>query len=374
MTRVVIVGGGFAGLFALRRLARRRDVEVVLVDRRGEHHFNPLLPDLISRDIPPDCLRLGLANEARLRGARFARGEVERVDLSAGGVRLADGRRIGYDVLLLASGAETNFYGQDALRASCLTIDGVEGALAIRAAIEREPDAPALVVGGGYTGVEVATHIRRLDRRRGRRGRRIVIVDLADRLCAGVEEHFGQYVRRNVEALGIEFRPGVSLEERSERGALLTDGDRLDGALAVWTAGVHAGGHIRAMDAPKERQDRLAVDETLRVAERCYAAGDCAGAKRDGALLRLSVQFSISQGHHAAGNILREIDGRAPRAFRPVDLGYVVPMANFRGCGRILGVRSFGRLPSVMHYAMSAARSWGLDNRLGVAASVLAFR
>jgi NADH dehydrogenase FAD-containing subunit len=174
--------------------------------------------------------------------------------------------------------------------------------------------------------------------------------------------------------LGIEFLPGVSLEGCSDGAAALTDGRRLNGALAVWTAGVHAGAHIRAMEAPKERQDRLCVDETLRVGGRCYAAGDCAGAKRGGQLLRLSVQFSISQGHHAAGNILREIDGRRPVAFRPVDLGYVVPMANFRGCGRILGMRSFGRLPSVMHYLMSAARSWGLDNRAGVAASVLAFR
>lgn len=372
--RVVILGGGFAGLFAARRLSiAGGDVRVTLVDPREASEFLPMLPDLIGRALDPTTLQYPLADARSRWNFRHVRDAATGLDFNARRVHLSGGGRLGYDYLLIATGTRTNFYGQDELARRCLKLDSVADGVAIHRLVADAARAPEtlVVVGGGYTGVEVATNFwRALDRQHTRR--RIVLVDLADKLCANVAEEFADYVAGVVADLDIEVHLEDTVETIDAGRVTLRSGQTLTGAKVVWSAGVTAPEFIHALDLLQTRQGRLEVDEFLRArGDNVFAAGDAAAFRKDGDLLRMSVQFSISEGWRAGENILRSIGRKPLKAFRPVDLGYVVPMANFRGAGRILGRAFTGRIPALMHYVMCECRTWGLANRAKLLASLL---
>jgi NADH dehydrogenase len=366
--RVIIVGGGFAGLAAARRL-RSLDAEVVLIDPRGGGHFLPVLPDLISRDLPPGCLVYPHARAAARWGCRVVRDRVVAADLAGRTVRTPS-EALEYDALLLTCGARTNFHGQDAMRRASLTIENVPDALAIRAAAERPEVATFVVAGGGYTGVEVATHLWRLGRRTGRPPR-IVIAELLGELCKATPAAQG-CVWRQLARLGIEVRLETTVDAVEGDRIRLTSGESFDRARLVWTAGMRTDDFVFDVDAARTKQGRLWVDEFLRVDERCFAAGDVAAVDRgDKAPRRMSVQNALQGGRAAAGNIRRLLAGRPPERFGPYDPGYVVPLANMRGCGRIMGIRAGGVVPSLLHYLLSVTFSVGGRNRAELAAGIL---
>ncbi len=359
--RVILLGGGFAGLAAAKRLARA-GAEVVLVDPRGGTHFLPVLPDLVSRDLPPSCLVYPHARAVE-RWGLVARAEpAVELDLSGRSVRTPSGL-LEYDVLLIATGARTNFYGRDDLERVALSLDDVPDARRIRDEVGRARWRTLVVVGGGYTGVEVATHLRRRPARLGRRAR-VVLVERSEALCPALGPDVQRYVHREVARLGIEVRTGRTVAEATPENVQLDDGEAFDAARLIWTAGVRTGDLVQSLDREKNRQGRLYVDECLRIGERCFVAGDAAAVRGDGQdPLRMSVQLALQSGRCAGANIVRVLNGRPPKPFRLFDPGYVVPMAHFRGCGRVLGVPVQGLVPSLLHYALSVAFSFGLANR-----------
>jgi len=374
MKRVVIVGGGFAGLSAARRIGKRRGVEVLLIDRRDASEFLPLLPDLIGGRTGPESLRFPLADEARRLGVRFRRGDVSGIDIPGRQVDLA-GEKIGYDAAVLATGTETHYHGRNDLASFAHSTDSVADAEAIRKEADGGRRETFVIAGGGYTGVEVATNLWRRLKSSGRSGR-IVIVEPADRLCAGVPsptdggllmsaQTFPAYVERQMGRLGIETRLGTTVKGADGERVVLSDGEEFSRAMLVWCAGVHTGRIVRETKRYQTRQGRLCVDQCLRLDETTFVAGDAAAFVPDAAKreLRMGIQFSLCQGRRAAANVLRVLDGRPPKQFRPVDLGFVIPMAHGRACGRILGLPVTGRVPSWMHYFMCVFRTWGLANR-----------
>lgn len=367
----MVIGGGFAGLAAVRRLCRSgRGLDVTLVDRRADHHFLPVLPDLIGRDLPLKYVVCPLERYGARWGCRVLREQVTSVDLDG---RTADtaAQRLPFDFLVMASGSETDFHGREDLPNCALTLHSAEDVMAIRGAVAGNRYENFVVAGGGYTGVEAATNIVRACRRLGRAGR-IVIVEAAAALCSTLPGPLQAYIDMNVRGLGIETRFGTTVAEAGSEAVCLSNGESIPRALLVWTAGVRTGDMVQGLDHRKTAQGRLAVDECLRLREHCFAAGDAAGFSRSGRLLRMGVQFSISEGHCAAGNVLRAIAGRPPRRFRPFDPGYLVPMANNRACGVVMGVTMRGRLPSLLHYAMCVLRSRGAANRWGLLRALVA--
>ena len=367
MSSVVIVGGGFAGLWAAAHLPR--DIDVTLVDPRAQQHFLPLLPDLVGRKLPADALLLPLGGACERAGVSLVPEACTGFDLGRRAVVTGSGE-IGYDVLLIAGGSVSNFYGSDELAASALTLDSVDDALRLRDAVSGGEYRAYVVSGGGYTGVEAATNIRRLLVRRGRTGR-IVIVDPADALCVSIPDPYQAYIERNVRSMGVEVRLGVTVERAGEDGVRLSNGETVADALLVWTAGVRTPDFVAGLDLPKTKQGRLLVDEHLRIREGVFAAGDCAAVAQAGGHLRMGVQFAIAEGICAAENIARTVAGRPLRPFRPRDLGYVVPMANLRGCGRALGVPMRGVPPVLLHYLMCIYRTPGARRRVRLWAGLL---
>ncbi len=392
---VLIIGGGFAGLAAARTLRRHggRGVRLRLLDRHDHSAFLPMLPDLISGRVAARHIAYPIGRFCRRRRVEFVRDEVEHLDVAR---PAAHGRRGTYeaDFIILATGCETNYLGKADLPARTLGLKSIAEGVAIRrraeAALRRAPGAATpvfLVVGGGYTGVEAASHLAALCRAvthlsyaRLWRAARVVVVERGGEILGNVSPQVRQWAAGLVRGFGVTVRTESTVASLSAEGqARLSDGTVLQCAAVVWAVGVTPGEPAAGLEGPRRRGGRLAVDAHLRVpgAERVFAAGDVAGAVRPGGgeePLRMGVQFSLAAGRHAGQNVLAAIRGRRLRALDPWDPGYVIPLAPGRAAGRISGVELVGRVPYLMHYGLCVARSWGLVNRLGVLGDVLTRR
>ncbi|MFW6108071.1 MAG: NAD(P)/FAD-dependent oxidoreductase [bacterium] len=366
MSRALIIGGGFAGLAAAEMLRGRADV--LLLDCKPTHDFLPLLPDVIGERADPDLLTCELPAICGKLGVAFRNERVTSVRLDSQKVR-TDRSEFDYDYLIIASGSRTTFYGQAEIRQRAYKVDDVADARALLDALRREPRATCVVVGGAYTGLEVATNLWAYFRRHGAE-RRVIVCELQDRLLPAIRREFQRYAAENIERLGIDVRLETTVAEIDGDRVGLSSGDRVEGAVVIWAAGVEAADFVRALDVPKDKKGRLEVDRCLRLDGRAFAAGDSAYFAHGRPPLRMSVQFALGQGARAARNILRLERGRPPKPFRPFDPGYVIPMANNRSCGRILGVNTYGRLPTLAHYFMCIVRSRGLRRRLAMIADL----
>jgi NADH dehydrogenase len=364
--RVAIIGGGFAGLAAARALAlRRRELQVVLIDRRPAAEFLPLLPDMIGRGVPAAALQASLPRIAARLGCAFVQDTVVRLDLESRALDLQAGGRLSYDAALVACGVETEFYGQQRIQAAALKLNACADAAAIREALQARRPAAVVVAGGGYTGIEVATHVRRFcDGLRFHPD--IVVIEPLPAILNALPVAFQRYAADNLGRMRIE-----ALTQARVAGV---EGNRIgiipervfNDALLIWTAGVGTPAFVRDLPAPQNRQGRLEVDPFLRVADGCFAAGDAAAFAVKGAPLRMAVQFAVAEGCAAARNILDTLDGRPLRPYRPRDLGYVIPMANRRACGKVLGLTVTGRLPVWLHYGMCIFRAQDGGSRRGM--------
>jgi NADH dehydrogenase len=384
---VTILGGGFAGLAAAGELARRGvPVSVRLIDRREAGVFAPLLPDVISGRIRERHLAFPLAAHCRRLGVQFVRAEVRSIDPAAARVETSAGT-FDADFLLNALGCETNYFGQEDARRRAIGLKSLREAAAIRRAAatlltrpSREP-AHLVVVGGGYTGFEAASHLAYLAARltglgfrRLRQAARVLVLEKSDDVLRNCSPATRRWSRRLLAGLGVAVHTGVTTD-RFEPGAVrLTDGRVLRRALVVWSAGVSPEPVSAALADPNGGR-RLEVDHHLRLpdCERTFAAGDVAAPVPPGRRqpLRMGVQFSISGGQTAARNIVRAASGRELLSFDPLDPGYLVPLAPGRAAGVIMGREFRGRFPYLLHYFMGTVRSWGWTNRCGVLGDLL---
>lgn len=369
MKRVVILGGGFAGLFAARMLSRRGDVAVTLLDPRAESHFLPMLPDVVGRGFSREALTYPLRRAARRWGFTFVNEAAREIDADASTVWSAC-EALPYDALVVATGSTTNYHGQEGIRELSTPLEWFPHAMRIRDEATDPSVGTIVIAGAGYTGIEVATNLRRLANHRSLT-KRIVVVDPAEEICPVVPAKFRPYVAETCERMGIEVRLETTAQPLDGRTVELSDGERIAGAALVWSAGVRGVDLADQLDAEQTRSKRLVVDETLRVRENVFVVGDAAAVMREGCPLRMGVQFSISQGVLAGRNVARLLAGEPLEPYRPIDLGYVVPMANFRGCGVILGLGVRGVIPAMMHYVMCLYRTFGLEGRASLLASLL---
>jgi NADH dehydrogenase len=383
--RILILGGGFAGLAAARELGRRSrsDLSVRLVDRRARSVFLPLLPDAISHRIRPRYMGPSLVQLCRRFGVDFAQRCVRHIDPDSGLVE-TDRGTLRADVLLICLGCETRYFGNQQAHERAIGLRSLEEARRIRTALLRlardSHDASGsrphmLMVGGGYTGFETAGQAAYiLHRELGWPPESIperlpiVILEKAPDVLRTCSPTVRRWAREAVRHLGVEVRTRCTVEEFTDTGAVLTDGTEVPHALVTWSPGATPGEAAAALETPRVKGGRLAVDEFLRLPERetAFAAGDVAGPAPRGDVLRMAVQFSLGAGTVAARNALRTLAGKPLRRFDPPDLGYVVPLLPGRASGVVLGKEMWGRAPSLLHYVMCSLRSWRWEDRLGV--------
>ena len=370
MYRVVIVGCGFAGLFAAKAL-RRADVEVVVVDRTNHHLFQPLLYQvatgvLSEGDIAPpirDVLR-------HHRNTRVVLGEVVDADVDERRLTvdtLGKTTLLSYDSLIVATGASQSYFGHDEYARHAPGMKTIDDALELRGRIfgafeiaELEPDDAArepwltfAIVGAGPTGVELAGQVAELSRRSLRanfrrfdpRSARIILIDGADTVLPPYSERLRRRARRDLERLGVELRLGARVVGVDQTGVDIAgaDGqtDRIQARTKIWAAGVEGSqlGRLLAerSGASVDRAGRVEVtpDCSLPGHPELFVVGDLMSLKELPGLAEVAMQ----SGHHAAKTITRRLRGRKPKPFRYIDLGTMATIARFRA---VVSIGRFG--------------------------------
>lgn len=349
---------------------RRKDLETVLVDRKNCFNFLPLLPDVLGRNIPAELMAYPFKDICAALKARFVPDIAQAVSPDGRSVHLGSGLKLDCDYLILCCGTESNFYGNTGLRDSTYKLDNVFDALRLRQALDTGCYNNYLVAGGGYTGIEIAANLSLFLREKRRRSR-IIIVEKSPSILGPLPEWMKTYVSNNLSACGVEVKTGVSITETRAGRSVLSDGSVFGGSLAVWSAGVKAPDFIDRIPAQRTAQGRLKTDAYLRIGHTCFAAGDNACFSAGQGCLRMSVQFAITQGEICAKNILNDMDGLPPVEYKAFDPGYIIPMANDRACGLVLGRPVKGVLPVFLHYLLCLYRSRGQKNRVRLALLLL---
>lgn len=367
MNKVVIIGCGFGGLssiHALRKFIKRQDIAVTVIDKGLNFNFLPLLPDVIGREINSRFLTYPIKDLSKRYSFEFINAQITRVDLEQKKVYTSS-QRIDYNFLIIASGSETNFYGNEQIKQYAHKLDNADDAEVIHNAVEKDNFDSYLVAGGGYTGIEVATNLKKKLIKKSS-DKEIVIIERAPSILGPLPQWMKNYVIENLKRLNIGILLNTSIEKVDRNSVYLAGGDVFQNAMLIWTAGVKTSQFIQDLALEKNPQGRLKVDEYLRINDSCFAIGDPAYFSHKNAFLRMAVQFAIAEGECAARNIINSIKGRRLKEYKPLDLGYIIPMANNLSCGKVFGLNLKGGLPTLLHYFMCAYRSFGFRNKSGI--------
>jgi NADH:ubiquinone reductase (H+-translocating) len=396
--RVVVVGGGFGGLQAVRGL-RRAPVEVTLVDRRNFHLFQPLLYQVATGALSAGEIASPLRGILkRQRNARVVLGEVSGFDLERRRVLVGEGG-IDYDTLVVAAGAEHAYFGHDEWRSAAPGLKTVEDALKIRARILNAFEAAELerdgelrrawltfvVVGGGPTGVELAGQIAEIARDTLRRdfrdidpgSARIVLVEAAPRVLTGFHERLSARAAAALERLGVTPQLDRAVVDVHPHAVTVQTPDglqeRISTRTAVWAAGVQASGLAGeladASGASVDRAGRLVVGPDLALPgyPEVVALGDMAQVlDTDGRPQELPgvAPTAMQQGRYAARAIRARLSGRERRPFRYLDKGNVATIGRLKAVIELRGLRLSGILAWLTYLFVHLFYLVGLQNRL----------
>ncbi|MFA4854369.1 MAG: FAD-dependent oxidoreductase [Candidatus Omnitrophota bacterium] len=370
MKKIIIIGGGFAGLNVASRLSKYGlDLEVSIFDKRGHFDFLPLIPDAIGRQINPEFLQHNISDLSGKLKFKFIKEEVVSVDLGFRGVATCVST-YAYDFLVVASGSQTNFFGNQEMQDHAYALNSVDDVKKIQEALAGNRFENFVICGGGYTGVEAATNLWRYFKKKGLT-RKIIIVERAPAILGPLPDWMKLYARDNLINMEIDILANSSVEDIKEDRVAVSGGRVFTKAMVIWVAGVRTADFIQRLPVEKNPQGRIVVDEYLRFDQNCFCAGDTAYFGGKDNFLRMAVQFSITEGNHAAVNIIRSIKNLPLKKFKPLDLGYVIPMANNRSCGVVFGLKVQGMLATLLHFVMCIYRSIGLRNKMGVMAGLI---
>lgn len=358
---VVIVGGGFAGLYAARSL-RRAPVRLTVIDRRNHHLFQPLLYQVATAALSPGDIASPIRwILRRQRNVEVILADVRRVEPADHRVVLEDGE-VTYDYLILATGTTHAYFGRDEWRSVAPGLKTLEDALEIRRRVllaferaerqldpvKRQPLLTFVVIGGGPTGVELAGALAEISRKSlardfrhfDPRSARIVIVEGAPTLLGAFPEPLSAAARRDLDRLGVEVRTG-SIVTAVSKGRVEMGRDSIEAATILWAAGVAASPVGATLGVATDRAGRVLVEPDLTIPGHrdVFVVGDLASLKgADGKPLPGVAQVAIQMGKHAAASIVRAIDGRPYRTFKYRDLG------NMATIGRASAIADFGWL------------------------------
>src|SRR5205809_592672 len=342
--RVVIVGSGFGGLEAAKKLACK-NVDLTVIDRTNYHLFHPLLYQVATAALSPaDIAAPVRAILSRCRNAEVILAEVQSVNVDAKKVKTVD-MEIDYDYLILATGARHSYFGHDAWEKLAPGLKSLEDAIELRRRIlmafeyaEKITDEEArraamnfVVIGGGPTGVEMAGAIAEISRHTLAKDfrhidpsqARVILIEGEPRLLAAYPEDLSASAKKQLTDLGVEVRTATRATNLTE-GGVQVDGDFIPCRVKMWAAGNNASFVGKTLGIPVDRVGRVIVKDDLTIPghPEVQVIGDLANfSHQTGEPLPGISPVAMQQGRHAARNILRMITNRKPRRFRYWDKG-----------------------------------------------------
>lgn len=363
---IVIVGAGFGGMAAAKYLANQKKklkgYSIYLIDQKKNYEFIPMLPDLIAGWLEPEAISINLEKFSKKRGINFIHDSVKRIDLGKKKVT-ATQREISYKYLIIAAGSETNFFGNRELSLNCRKLDSAKDALKIKTDLiskARQEKINVIVVGGGYTGLEIATNAHFLLTKK-KLPFSITVVEKADTILKMVPARIKQIAKRELKRLGIRIISGDSLKKYKGGLAQLESGQEFKNSFCIWSAGVKTSSFIQNLDLEKAK-GRLIVDQNLNFKgkndQSVFVIGDSAAfitKKKES--LRMAIMFAIGQGKKAAKNIVNQINGKDLVDYKPIDLGYLIPLTYKKAPGVVIGAPVGPRLGYLLHYYMCFYRA-----------------
>lgn len=377
--RIVVVGGGAAGLELATRLGdrvgRREWASVTLVECARTHLWKPLLHAVAAGSIDPGEYEVNYLAQAHWHGFRYRFGEMIGLDRGRREVRLGatvdeEGREItpsrsvGYDTLVIAIGSVTNDFGTRGVAQYAVPLETPAQAArfnrrlvnaCLRAQTQEDPvrlgQLHVAIVGAGATGTELAAELYRttrevvafgLDRIDPQRDIRIVLIEAAERILPGLPQRISEATHRLLAEMGVEIRTGAKVEEVTAEGLRLGDGSFIHSELVVWAAGVQAPVVLAQLDGLEvNRINQLVVEPTLQTTRdpAVFAIGDCAACPRPGTSSPVPprAQAAHQQATHMVRQIERRLRGEALVPYTYRDFGSLVSLGRWSTVGNLMG-------------------------------------
>ena len=362
--KVVVIGGGFAGLWAVRRL-RHAPVEITLIDRKNHHLFQPLLYQVATAGLAAPSIAAPLRHILRTqRNVSVLMGEVRRIDVEARRVSVGD-RQLDYDYLLIASGATHAYFGHDdwekfapglktlddAFVIRRRILDSFERAEATSSEAEREACLTFAVIGGGPTGVELAGTVaeiarhtladefRKIDSRQAR----VLLIEAGPRVLSTLDESLSRKAGEQLARLGVTVHTGQPVTGIGD-GYLTFGGQRVAARTILWAAGVAASPLGRQLGAELDRAGRVKVNADLSLPSHpeVFVAGDLASLQVDGKPVPGVAPAAKQMGNCAADNIAARIRGGATTLFRYRDWGALATIGRHSAVAQLPNLKFSG--------------------------------
>ena len=409
LPHVVILGGGFGGLFAARAL-EGADVRITLIDRHNYHLFQPLLYQVATPALSPGDVASPIRWILRhQKNVQVLLAEARAIDVAQRRV-VIDSGSTPYDYLIVATGAAHAYFGHPEWAARAPGLKTLDDALEMRRQVllafesaERDSDPDRqrryltfVIVGGGATGVElagalaeIARHSLRQDFRNIRpESARIIVVEGSPYLLAAFPEHLRTAARMSLERLGVEVLTGsvvtdidaegvlwgpasagpASARTSAGQGAEEAHVERIEAHTVLWAAGVAASPLAKSLGVPLDRVGRVWAEPTLQVPGQpeIFIIGDVCALQQDGKLLPGVAQVAMQEGAHAARNILRAIHGEPPAPFRYRDYGTMAVIGRGSAVADIGPLETSGFFAWVFWLFLHIFWLIGFRNRLAV--------
>ncbi|MGD1920519.1 MAG: NAD(P)/FAD-dependent oxidoreductase [Pleurocapsa sp.] len=361
--RIIIVGGGFAGLRLIRKLAQA-NAEIILIDRHNYHTFVPLLYQVATGFVTPETIAYPFRKYLRsIKNTRFIQAEVQKVNFDAKVVN-TKAMDLSYDYLVLATGSSTRFLGVDGAADYALPMRTLEDAIAIkdrlignfeRASlcqdIERRRQLLTIaIVGGGATGVELAGSIIELVRDTlaqdypniSTREVRVILIHSGTRLLADYPQDLSDYTSKQLRRKGVKTHFQSRVRKVMPGEIILDDGTVLEAAAIIWTAGVEADYPQPKNQIPTAKKDKICVTANLQLPgyPEVYAIGDVALVKQNGEPLLGIAPEALQQGTAVAHNLRRQLREMPPQPFKYFNKGKAAIIARNNGVAYL-----FGKIP-----------------------------
>jgi NADH dehydrogenase len=362
-SRVVIIGAGFGGLWAVRTLAQG-NVDVLVIDRNNYHTFLALLYQVAAAELEAEDIAYPVRSIFwKHSNIDFTLAYARRIDVQ-NRIVVTDGESISYDYLILATGSITYSFGLPGVAENAYCLKTLEEAVALKnhiiccfEAAAREEDKAKreslltfVIVGGGATGVEYAGALAELIhgplvkdyRRVDFQSVRIILLEAADGLVANMPQSVRAYTLEKLQKMGVDVRLGAKVREVTPDMVILSDQDNISTQTVVWTAGVKGEPLAGLSGITTGRDGRVPVQDTLQVLGQpeIYVIGDLASIKEDTRVLPMVAQVAIQSGIIAAQNILRQIAGQTPQPFRYHDRGSMITIGR-KSAGVAIGRKTY---------------------------------
>jgi len=385
--RVVVVGGGFGGLEAARKLAKL-PVQVTVIDRKNHHTFQPLLYQVATAGISPGEIAAPIRWILRGRNnVEVLLGEVVGFDLELRLVRLSD-LEIPYDYLVVAAGASHSYFGHDSWEGLAPGLKTVEDALEIRRRVllafelaeketianQAEPQLNFVIVGAGPTGVELAGTLAEIARQVLRnefkaidpKRTRIILLEGGPRILPTYAPDLSRSAVRQLAKLGVEVRTSAMVTN-IEPGAVCVGEERIPAAVILWAAGVAASSLGKQFDVPLDRAGRVIVNRDLSIPNHpeVFVIGDLASLKdEEGNLLPGVAPVAMQEGRAVSKNIAHDLENMSRKDFHYVDKGSLATIGRAAAVAQIRGLQISGYLAWLAWLFVHVFFLIGFRNRL----------